>query len=276
MPDGIGNRHGHVGRHFMDHLHIKASKLIPSPAFPMLYDRSFSARHDMNVNLSFTDDFTRKAQLLQYYCRFNPAFLDDETQAATERFTRDAFEPGSLEYLRDMATVMGSLKQSAKFILWRRKRYEGLPAFYELEHRLEQAPNPDSRVVLSNRRDALGSRIADLDWQLSDVDIDSFRKGQESISTELAAMGWGRVEEEEITRELVEERVKGHYHEVGTTRMSDLPQDGVVNADCRVHGIDNLYIGGSSVFPTAGYSGPTMMIIALALRLSEHLKSRFS
>ena len=64
----------------------------------------------------------------------------------------------------------------------------------------------------------------------------------------------------------------GGFHHMGTTRMHDDPKQGVVDADCRVHGISNLYVAGSSVFPTGGSSNPTMMIVTLALRLAEHLK----
>jgi len=143
-----------------------------------------------------------------------------------------------------------------------------------MEHRLEQAPNPASRVVISDRKDALDCPIADLDWQVNETDLDSFRNGQAEIARELAALGWGRFQEEEITMDLVKERVSGHYHQIGTTRMSASARDGVVDRDCKVHGVGNLYIGGSSVFPTAGYSGPTMMIIAFAMRLAEHLKEQ--
>ena len=70
--------------------------------------------------------------------------------------------------------------------------------------------------------------------------------------------------------------LQGGYHHMGTTRMADDPKEGVVDRDCRVHGIANLYIAGSSVFPTGGYANPTLTIVALALRMADHLKSRLS
>jgi choline dehydrogenase-like flavoprotein len=60
---------------------------------------------------------------------------------------------------------------------------------------------------------------------------------------------------------------------MGTTRMATDPKHGVVDADLRVHGVDNLYVASSSVFPTVGYSNPTLTIVALALRLADHLKT---
>ena len=119
-------------------------------------------------------------------------------------------------------------------------------------------------------------RIADLDWQFSDHDVDTFERGQRLIAKELAALGMGRVALEPIDRSRVEAEAKGHYHPIGLTRMSDDLASGVVDRHCKVHGVDNLYIGGSSIFPTAGYSGPTMMIMGFALRLADHLSERLN
>lgn len=273
MAPGVGNAHDHVGRYFMDHTHVVASRFIPSEGFPLLYDRGYAMRHRLNANLSFTDDFLRREGMLTYYCRFEPHYVDEETETALQNLVWNFRKPGHLDYLADVARVATDLGGAGRMELSRRGIRHYQPAFYRLDHRLEQAPNPDSRVVLSDRRDALGNLIADLDWRLNDHDVDSFRKGQTAIGRELAALGYGRIEEEEITRDLVESRVQGHYHHVGTTRMSAAPEMGVVDADCRVHGIANLHIGGSSVFPTAGYAGPTMMIIAMALRQADHLKT---
>jgi choline dehydrogenase-like flavoprotein len=63
------------------------------------------------------------------------------------------------------------------------------------------------------------------------------------------------------------------HHHMGTTRMHDDPHNGVVNRDCQVHGISNLFIAGSSVFPSYACDDPTMTIVTLALRLADHLKS---
>lgn len=269
---GIGNDNDLVGRFFMEHPHMWASRFVPTKDFPILYNRRFAGKHNLNANLSFTDEFTRNEGLLQYYCRFNPVYYPEDTAEAIQHVRADAMSPGDLEFLGDLAEVLGNLQGVGKAGFLRFGIDAGQPMYFDLEHRIEQAPNPLSRVVLSNRLDGLGSRIADLDWQLSDTDIEAFRRGQELIGRELSALGWGRLIEEEITRDLVEQRVKGHYHQIGTTRMSTEASDGVVDANCKVHGLDNLYIGGSSVFPTAGYSGPTMMIMALALRMAEHIE----
>lgn len=274
MADGIGNASGYVGRRFMDHTHIFASKFIPSAKFPKIYDRDFAARYDMNINISFRDDVLRKEKLLQYYCRFNPIYIDDEEGKALTNVKKNFLKPGDIDFIEDVATLVGNVE----WVYKNRLRYTDpkyvMPRYFLLEHRLEQAPNWDSRVVLSNRRDAVGNLIADLDWQVNEHDVDSFKRCQALLGQELSALGYGRIEEEEIDRALVEERVAGHYHQIGTVPMSETPETGVVDKNCKVHGIANLHVGGSAVFPTAGYSGPTMMLIGLAMRQAEYISAQ--
>ncbi len=86
----------------------------------------------------------------------------------------------------------------------------------------------------------------------------------------------GRFELEEITMAKMRERGMGHFHHIGTTRMSADPKDGVVDPNLKVHDVGNLYIAGSSVFPTAGQSGPTMMLIGMAYRLAGHVSDKLA
>jgi choline dehydrogenase-like flavoprotein len=70
------------------------------------------------------------------------------------------------------------------------------------------------------------------------------------------------------------QQFNSNSHNIGTTRMAESPEQGVVNPNCKVHGVENLFIAGSSVFPTSSHANPTLMIIALALRLADHLKAK--
>jgi choline dehydrogenase-like flavoprotein len=140
--------------------------------------------------------------------------------------------------------------------------------------RFEQVPNPDSRVTLSDEPDDLGVPRAVLDWRLTDADRHNVRRAMEVLGAEIGRAGVGRLrimfEEEgsDWPQDLV-----GGYHLMGTTRMHADPTQGVVDADCRVHGTSNVFVAGSSVFPTGGSGNPTMLIVALALRLADHLKA---
>jgi choline dehydrogenase-like flavoprotein len=147
--------------------------------------------------------------------------------------------------------------------------------YIRLSTRIDQAPNPDSRVTLGAERDALGLRRAELHWQLSPLDKYSVRRTLEILGAELGRAGLGRLQiQMDDDNTTWPKDTVGGWHHMGTTRMSDDPKRGVVDRNCQVHGISNLFIAGSSVFPTAGSGTPTMMLVSLALRLGDHLKER--
>jgi choline dehydrogenase-like flavoprotein len=143
---------------------------------------------------------------------------------------------------------------------------------YSLYFRSAQAPDPASRVVLSNRRDSLGVPQIELFWSVKHRDVSSIHGWIDVLARDVQDRGLGRVvlpPTENWHREII-----GGPHHMGTTRMSDTPQQGVVDRHCRVHSVSNLYIAGGSVFATCGYANPTFTIIALALRLADTLRDR--
>ena len=91
---------------------------------------------------------------------------------------------------------------------------------------------------------------------------------------EIGALGIGRMRIDLDDPKYWPPVVRGGAHHMGTTRMHDDPTRGVVDRNCKVHGIDNLYVTGGSIFPTSGAANPTLTIVALTLRLADHLKSR--
>ncbi|HEY6632990.1 MAG TPA: GMC family oxidoreductase [Rhizobiaceae bacterium] len=143
---------------------------------------------------------------------------------------------------------------------------------YELEFHAEQAPNPDSRLTLSNERDAFGMPRLKVDWRISELDLLSLEKSYGLLAREMQLRGAGRLD---FDREKLAYKAKRHGivggHHIGTTRMSADPGQGVVDADCRVHGIGNLYVASASVFPTSGQANPTLTLLALTFRLAEQL-----
>jgi choline dehydrogenase-like flavoprotein len=151
----------------------------------------------------------------------------------------------------------------------------GADAQYELIIRSEQAPDPESRVTLGDEKDALGVPRIDLAWRVGDADVATIRRGLEILAAEVGRLGWGRVQIPEPEEDW-SDKIHGGWHHMGTTRMADDPKRGVVDSDCRVHGLENLYVAGSSVFPTAGWANPTLTLVALAVRTAHHLKARLS
>jgi choline dehydrogenase-like flavoprotein len=147
---------------------------------------------------------------------------------------------------------------------------------YSVRFFAEQVPNPSSRITLTDELDALGVPRCQLNWQLSEEDVYSTRRTIELFGLVAGREGLGRVQSllDGGGFSSVQSRV-GHHH-IGTTRMTSDSNQGVVNADCRTHDWSNLYIAGSSVFTTGGACTPTLTIVALALRLSSHLKTQLA
>jgi choline dehydrogenase-like flavoprotein len=175
---------------------------------------------------------------------------------------------------------------------------------------LEQTPDPDSRVTLTDARDEFGTPRLRLDWRLNAVDRRTYATAMRLLSRQVAGSGdcrlWIRPELRSMDLDRPETiplavhfsrdvKVMPHVadseivsydhgidttqtpanpsHHMGTTRMHDDPRQGVVNSGCLVHGSRNLYISGSSCFPTSGISNPTYTIVAMAIRLAELLRN---
>ena len=140
----------------------------------------------------------------------------------------------------------------------------------------EQAPVPDNRVSLGAERDAFGIPRPELHWRRSDRDRRTIVETVRIFAEDLADFGMGRVRLADWIvhdRAIPSDGMMAIWHHMGGTRMSDDPSAGIVNRDLRVHGLGNLYVAGSSVFPTGGYANPTLMIVQLSLRLADKLSS---
>jgi choline dehydrogenase-like flavoprotein len=147
-----------------------------------------------------------------------------------------------------------------------------------LTSHVEQIPDPDSRVTLARDCDRFGVPRARLSWRVQHAELRTMRAITEAVGRSLQRLGFGEMtpatwlDAPQVERE----ELADTYHHAGTTRMSDDPTTGVVDTDCRVFGVDNLYVAGSSVFPTSGYANPTLTIVALAIRLSDTLLTRLA
>jgi choline dehydrogenase-like flavoprotein len=137
--------------------------------------------------------------------------------------------------------------------------------------------------VLSQDKDALGVPKIKLDWKFSDLDKESAKVLLEAFDCGLKDRGYGKsvlaewFDDKSLEWQhdpLISNHDKGGFHHMGTTRMGKDPKKSVVNADCQVHGVKNLYVVGSSVFTTSGWANPTLTILALSLRLADHLKAQ--
>ena len=184
---------------------------------------------------------------------------------------------------------VGGISESMWRKFWLHRWVNNPPNELTLAVVLDEKPNRDSRVTLGSERDALGMARIQLDWRLSADDERSMAILAQRVAGEITRLGHGRVRLHPalqdptggwaragnlIGHDTASEAPPMHisWHHIGTTRMAASARDGVVDADCRVHGTANLFVAGSSVFPTAGIANPTMTIVALALRLGDRLK----
>jgi choline dehydrogenase-like flavoprotein len=136
----------------------------------------------------------------------------------------------------------------------------------------ECAPDPDNRVELGSDRDAFDRPVARLKWRLRDPEIRSVTRTYELLNAGLQASGAGRLEESDVApRDPKAYKGTVAEHHLGTTRMHRDPRQGVVDENARVHGMENLFVAGGSVFTTAGFANPTLTIVALSARLAAHL-----
>lgn len=290
LADGIGNQHGLVGRYFMDHPLVFGGTFTPSSRKLIdrmaLYDlrrvdgtsamghlqlTDATLRGEPSVNLS-TILFPRRSMSRRREIGFR----------ASQR-VREALRRKQLPRKRDLVAaalgVDGVLQQYNDRLRrpishlgvggWSR---QGEPSHrldhFEVLHQVEQPPRYDNRVRLGQERDDLGNRLIEIQWRWHDQDIALVHRSQDIVARELARSGLGTFH----IRRPMEIKTTSTTHFLGTTRMHDDPRSGVVDREGRVHGVENLYVTGSSVFPSGGYANPTLTIVALSLRLAERIR----
>ncbi|GGI09672.1 FAD-dependent oxidoreductase [Egicoccus halophilus] len=247
-----GDRGGLVGCCFMEHPHADAGYLLCDPDLDLsFYTREQPIAQDATVRATFT--FREESRTQRGMNNVTAILREvDETDQASVR--------SSLPGLAGIEQLRGRLQGPERTL-----------RAYHVELMAEQLPNAQSRIqVTGARRDALGQPVSQQSWQLLPRDHDTLRSAMELLAAGLADVGVGRVHS--LVHDRQELYVKGGNHHMGTTRMSEDPAAGVVDPDGRVHGSEGLYVAGSSVFPTGGYANPTFTIVALSLRLADHLR----
>jgi choline dehydrogenase-like flavoprotein len=289
-PAGLGNDHDTVGRYFMEHVEGIVGEILIDDAKSAGWLASYEKRIVENERLSVSAAIRPSRQAQQEKQILNAGLVlrskvdENSGYVSARRIAAAAAGDGESSYLRDLGNVLTDLDEVA---LWIHHRQRG--SQYEFPRTKEsakiwvngeQAPNPDSRVTLSEDVDELGMRRIELDWRLGSLEKRTLRESAKILGQEVARISDMRVKVREwlFTEhdELPETEILGGHHHMGTTRMSHSPKDGVVDSDCRVHGLDNLYVAGSSVFPTVGYANPTLTIVALAVRLAAKLDTTLS
>jgi len=288
LATGLGNQNDLVGRYFMEHPRTKRELIVPTRRLESgIYGEMFHGRAIM-ARMSIPETVQRREQLLNYGANLHAVHIGQGSQGwlalrkvvlSLSRSRRcDPFvrlppfglKGLSCQQIFDMARQFDQMAIAGVLRLFQPNRF--IRAFL-LESKPEQAPNPDSRVTLDNARDAFGLRRVKLEWRMLPIDRRTVVRGEQIIDAELRRLGIGTLAPLQSAEvEGWPEDLEGSWHQLGTTRMHADARHGVVDSNALVHGMSNLFIAGGSVFPTCGSGPPTLTVVALALRLADHLK----
>ncbi len=290
-PTGIGNAYDLVGRYFMEHPHARGGRIVGSADWRWLSAFAKRRVNGVEVSPAITPavSLQRREGLLNSALTIavrqpetgkhplvKRAYLHVKHRSAPNRRGR-ALWRATKRLARSYTGLTGPLHP------WLMRQFGGRELAIVL--RAEQAPNPDSRVTLSEERDAIGMPRVALDWRLSGIDIDSVDGLVSALDRESRRLGLGSVEpagwlrepdRKWVSDELVSAHPIGGFHHMGTTRMAADPRRGVTDGWGRVHGVANLHIAGSSLFPTGGWANPTLTILALAMRTADGIAKELS
>jgi len=266
-PKGLGNDNDQVGRYFMEHLEMKSAELwLTQPKAYKLYDFNFGVTK-ARAELAIHADTQKSNRMLNGTASLMPLDIARQIKPIIDLWTNE-----------DPRASQDSLSHAYNGDHSRDDQLKDRA--YELFTRIEQSPNPDSRITIDSERDALGVPRSVLHWQLSALDRYSIRKIYEIIGQAVGAAGVGRIKMMEYLHDATDlnwpSLTGGGWHHMGTTRMTDDSKRGVVDRNCKIHSLTNLFIAGASCFATAGAVNPTLTLVALTLRLSDHLKQWYT
>ena len=306
--NGIGNQHGNVGRYYMSHLVGVLGEVtleVPTSAFTFDFERDAASVYCRRRFWVTPEAQARLGIGNAIAFLLRPSIGDPGHRNAVYSATHlaktyvDAFRRRSLragidwlrqqeEPLREHWRVLarGAPAAAPRLARLARRRWlsqRRLPIVlgsadtrrFALFFQTEHAPNPDSRVALGSTRDAFGMPRLQVNIAFGDLDIETVVRfhtllADRLVQTDIGRLHWDPLEARHRLRDQLD-NFNSHGHHLGTTRMATRPEDGVVDRNGRVHNVANLYVAGASVFPTGGHANPTLTLVALAIRLADHL-----
>lgn len=296
---GLGNQNDLVGRFFMDHPLVRTGEFIPSNRnifnSTALYDRRRVNNTPVMGKLALTNEVMRDEQVLNMSAMLYPRYPHNQPEAVRslkkllKSLGRAKLPEDALKHFRNVSTGVGDIVAAAYTELLVKPFRPDIPGdlprggwsewenkerkfgYFEVYSQTEQAPDPDNRVMLSDQLDRLGCPKVKLHWRWREIDTYNVKRAQQILAEEIARSELGQLQIDRDGEKPFLLTPTTHHH-IGTTRMHTDPKQGVVDENCQVHGVSNVFIAGSSVFPTGGYGNPTLTIVALAVRLADQVK----
>lgn len=309
---GIGNGQDRVGRYLMDHVSTRIAEVSEedTPALVRKFG-FFGVRHNGRAHmfmhgLALVPEVQEDEELLNSAVYFLPRRASDDPWDALKRLLRHR----SKETGKDLWSVVRGSGLLAKGVGMKVLTDERTPGIIkdsivntairlfpnlaanefvsqgvphkvtgiEVDAICEQIPNPESRITLSECKDRFGNPLACVNWRIDDTERRTLLKIAHRTRSALADAGLPGLTLAEWAEQgrLQDSAIIDMAHTLGTTRMASCASEGVVDANCKVFGLHNLYVCGGSVFPTSGHANPTLMILAFAIRLADHLNARLA
>ncbi|MFT5421148.1 MAG: hypothetical protein ACI9D5_001903 [Candidatus Endobugula sp.] len=237
-------------------------------------------RHVYLHGMSLSDDIQKTEKLLRCHAFIEEYDVpkDNPWAAVSDLVATLKFRKGNQRFIKNIKSIIFNMSEFIQGLYRRivKHRPQLMHAKkVQIHCMLEQLPDPNSRVTLSKEKsDVLGMPISVIDWKISELERKTAIRMRELICQEFLRLGLPtpkilpHLDDDASWKSFSSEKA----HPTGTTRLSDDPNKGVVDTNLQVHGIEGLFVAGSSVFPTAGAANPTLMIVALAIRLADHMK----
>lgn len=298
---GIGNASDNVGRYYMCHVAgtIGSLQLAPGRHAWHGYDVSDEGIY-CRRRLALLPDVQRRRRIGNFVARLHhPRMTDPRHRTGILSLLCLAKFMVPYEYAKrlygDERTGLGTWLAHLRNVLfdipgvigflwhWGRDRTLAARKFpsiivhpkahrYSIDFHAEQVPDRNSRVTLTDTRDVLGMRTLSVDWRYTPLDVETVQAALALLAEDIRVSGVGTLDyaPDEVEAEMTRYGAYGGHH-IGTARMGSDPQTSVVDADGRVHELDNLYVAGSAVFPTSSQANPTLTIVAFALRMADQL-----
>ena len=273
---GVGNDHDVVGRYFSTHPKADMAAVIfnrrQKVAHPLFSDQRFldgSIRYGIGLSAQAQCEH----ELLNHYVQFSPILEYQANRAFEVVKNTKALDYALIDERPLIQGVLPGIGKIAYEMIGRMAGLQPKAKKFILRGFLDQFPDKDNRVMLSDCLSPDGTHKTKIKWRFTERDKDSVLRFFEILDLDLRARNIGKVEYSALKEKDEWPIVGVHSHFMGTTRMGSDPRTSVTNSDGRVHGYHNLYVSGPSLFPTFGYANPFLTISALSIRLSRHLLS---
>ena len=279
---GLGNTYDLVGRYYADHTISYSANIVTPPGQPLQpIFRSLRRRQsNLRPRLSLSAESQERASVLN--CMAQIVFehpSDGGFRAALALRKAIRFRRAPTDLSANLINIISHPKELAGMAIDRYLR--GLHPADEnsiprLECRAEQLPDPESRITLSEKVDAFGRPLPIIDWHTNDLEYRTVCHMTNMVSQEFERLRLGRLEPEpwiiNNDRSSWQTLLHEGFHHMGTTRMANSPRNGVVDVNANVYGVRGLYVAGTSGFPNSGFANGALTMIALSIRLADHLK----